>query len=323
MSEPAAWYAQEERGSTLGMRITVWLYRKLGRTVARLMVFPIVSYFYLTDAAGRRASRHYLERVYATPEGAQALGGPPGARHVFRNYLEFGLSILDRVGFWMGDFGDFEVRVHGAEHLERVVREKRGALVLGSHLGSFDAMRLLAESYSPIAVNLLMFTRHAARINSIFRQLSPGQEGGRMHVRVIPVKPGSAQHVLDARACIERGEVVAILADRAPLSERGHTARVKFLGESAPLPTGPIMFAALLRCPVLFMTGLRTGENRYEVNVVAFADPVEVERSRRREATSEYCQAYADLLARYCVRAPYQWFNFYEFWSGGEPNVGR
>ncbi len=144
-----------------------------------------------------------------------------------------------------------------------------------------------------------------------------------MHVRVIPVKPGSAQHVLDARACIERGEVVAILADRVPPSERGRTTRVKFLGESAPLPAGPILFAALLRCPVLFMAGLRTGKKRYEVHVEAFADPVEVERSRRREATSEYCQVYADLLASYCVRAPYQWFNFYEFWSQGESDVAR
>jgi len=98
---PDAWYTKRERGSTLGLRITIWCYRRLGRPIARLLLYPIVAYFFLTDAAGRRASRRYLERLYADPAGARALGEAPGGRHIFRHYLEFGRSILDRAGFWL------------------------------------------------------------------------------------------------------------------------------------------------------------------------------------------------------------------------------
>src|SRR5262245_29486822 len=323
VSAPAAWYTERERGSTLGMRITVWLYRWLGYRVAQLVVFAIVAYFFATDAAGRRASRRYLARLYATPGGAAALGGAPSARKVFRHFMAFGLSILDRIGFWLGDPAGFAVAVRGMEHLDRVARDGRGALVLGSHLGSFDAMRLLAEKRSPLRVNVLTYTRNAARINGILRRLGGAGPAGREGVRAIPVQPDGFQHLVEAKACLERGEVVAILADRVPPGETRSIARVSFLGGAARLPEGPFRLAALLRCPVLLMSGLRSGERRYEIRVEPFAERVELPRSGRRAASAALCQRFADWLAAGCLRAPYQWFNFYPFFVDDEPGAGR
>jgi predicted LPLAT superfamily acyltransferase len=316
------WSAQAERGSMLGIRITVWFYQRLGRGIATLLLYPIVGYFFLTAAPVRRASRRYLERLYASPEGARALGDAPGIRHVFRHFLEFGLTILDRVGFWLGRGSDFDFRVRGREQLDRVVEEKRGALVLGSHLGSFDAMRLLAATQSPLRVHLLMYTRHAPRINQVLRALREASSEGELQVRVIPIAPGSLQHVVEARACIERGEVIAVLADRVPPGESRRVSPVEFLGATGALPQGPMRLAALLGCPVLLMTGLRIASGAYEIHVERFADRVLLPRARRNEALREYCQDYADRLAGYCARAPYQWFNLYDFWSEGESDVG-
>jgi predicted LPLAT superfamily acyltransferase len=315
------WYEKRERGSTLGMRITIWCYRRLGRPIARLLLYPIVAYFFLTDRAGRRASRRYLERLHADPAGARTLAGPPGRRHVFRHFLEFGRSILDRAGFWLGEPADFHLVIQGLEELERVPEEKRGALVLGAHIGSFDAMRLLAESHSPIAVNVLMFTRHAARINAFLDGLSERSSRGSLPVRVIDVVPNSFQHVTEARRCVERGEVVAILADRVPPGEASRVSKVQLLGGTALLPHGPFKLAALLGCPVLLMIGLRERDKAYAIHVERFADHVELPREGRGAALDALCQAYADRLASYCVRAPYQWFNFYDFWGQVDSNV--
>lgn len=323
MSAPAAWYTERERGSTLGMRITVWLYRWLGHRVAQLLVFAIVAYFFATDSAARSASRRYLARLYATPGGRAALGGPPSAWQVFRHFMAFGLSILDRIGFWLGDPARFTVAVHGMEHLDRVARDGSGALVLGSHLGSFDAMRLLAERRSPLRVNVLTYTRHASRINGILRRLDGAGAGGREGVRVIPVQQSGFQHVVEAKACLERGEVVAILADRVPPGETRSVAGVSFLGGAARLPEGPFRLAALLRCPVLLMSGLRSGERRYDVRVEPFADRIELPRRGRRAATAAFCQRFADWLGAGCLCAPYQWFNFYEFFLDDQPDAGR
>jgi predicted LPLAT superfamily acyltransferase len=316
-----AWYAKRERGSTLGLRITIWCYRRLGRPIARLLLYPIVAYFFLTDAAGRRASQRYLERLYADPAGARALGEAPGGQHVFRHYLEFGRSILDRAGFWLGDRTDFELVIRGQGELQRVSEEKRGAIVLGAHIGSFDAMRLAAEWRSATVVNVLMFTRHATRINEFLDGLSEQAPRGSLPVRIVEVAPGSFQHVSKAKACIERGEVVAILADRVPPGEASRVSKVEFLGGTALLPHGPFKLAALLGCPLLLMTGLRSREKAYEIHVERLADRIELPREGRGKALDEFCQAYADRLASYCIRAPYQWFNFYDFWSQGDADA--
>ena len=91
--------------------------------------------------AARRARRRH---------GAGRLAGPaPGQAQVFQHLLSFGTSILDRMGFWLGAREDFDLEIHGMELLDAVAGEGRGALVLGAHLGSFDAMRLVASLRSP------------------------------------------------------------------------------------------------------------------------------------------------------------------------------
>jgi predicted LPLAT superfamily acyltransferase len=313
VTRSAAWHRRGERGSALGMRITVWLYRAVGRRAAEWLLRPIVAYFFLTDRLARRASRAYLERVYAIPEGARRLGRAPGPRLVFAHLLAFGTSLLDRVAFWLGRRSDFDLELRGDEHLARIVQEGRGGVVLGSHLGSFDAMRLLG-AFAPIPVNVLMYTQHAARINALFERLGAASGERAARVRVLTVRPNSFEHVLEARACIARGEVVAILADRMPPSDRARVCRVKFLGGVAAIPEGPFRLAAVLGAPIVFMVALRSGPSAYEVDVEALGDGAALPRARRAASLQALCQSYADKLEAHCLRAPLQWFNFHDFW---------
>jgi predicted LPLAT superfamily acyltransferase len=305
----APWDRRPERGSRAGIAITSWLFRHGAKPVARALLWPIAGYFWATGREARRGSLAYLRRVHA----AGGLPSPPSQRHVFLHELEFARTILDRVGFWLGEASSFQLRLVGDEHLVRARTAKRGLLVLGSHLGSFDAIRLAALEHAPLRVNVLMYTAHAARINDAL-----GREAreGATRVRVIPIRPGTLAHVLEARECIRRGEVVAILADRSPPGGAGgHAQPVEFLGATAWLFDGPMRLAAALGCPVVFMTGLRTGTDAYEIHIQPLADRVTLPRPRRDEALGVHMQRFADVLAGYCLRAPYQWFNFFDFWE--------
>jgi predicted LPLAT superfamily acyltransferase len=312
LSGDLEWHRKGERGSIWGMRFTAWLYRHVGKGLARLLLYPIVAYFYLTDRRARTASLAFLRRVYATEAGRRALGDPPGQLDVFRHMMEFGVVTLDRLGFWLGRLDDFALECEGLDFLDQIAARGRGALVVGAHLGSFEAMRLLADVRSSIPVNVFMYTRHAERINRIFDELD---EMGHARVRVVPVTPGSFTHAVEARACIERGEVVAVLADRLPPHEAERCMRVDFLGSPAKLPQGPWHLGALLDCPVLFMVGLREGSRRYHVHVEQLAPTLKGPRAGRAELLQRHAQAFADRLAHFCTLAPRQWFNFYDFWS--------
>jgi len=310
------WTQIAERGSLWGLRFSVWCYRVLGRRVATLLAHVIVTYFFLTDGRGRRSSAAYLRRVRATPEGRAHLRSRPGLWECFLHYREFALVIVDRVGLWFGGGGDFEFESHGVEYFDRLTEEGRGSIVVGAHMGNFDALRLLAVRARTV-VNVLMFTDHAQHINRILRELSPHAEA-----RVIRVAPDSVRAVFEVRRCLERGEVVAMLGDRVEPTDRGRTGRVTLLGGEVELPQAPFLLAGLLGCPVVFMLALREGAGRYRVYCHPIADRLRLRPRERGAETAKLVSAYAELLERYCVRSPYQWFNFFDYWGelgGGRP----
>jgi predicted LPLAT superfamily acyltransferase len=306
------WSRVAERGSLLGMRITVACYRFAGRPVALALVHAIVTYFFLTDRAGRRASAAYLRRVYATKPGREALGRRPSLWTSFLHYRAFALSIADRVELWLGRAESFQFESRGSEVCDRFAAEGRGYIVLGSHLGSFDALRLLAKRQQR-CVNVLMFTTHAAQINRLFRELSPEAEA-----RVIHVSRDSVRAIFEIRERLRRGEIIAVLGDRIEAGDLGRSAPVQLLGDPVRLPQSPYLIAALVGCPIVFMTALRTGARRYEVNVELLAENVRAARSERDKRISELVAAYAGRLEHTCLRAPLQWFNFYDYWGDAQ-----
>ena len=310
MSRGSGWAERAERGSLLALRAMRWFYRTFGRRATVAGLYPIAGYFFLKDRELRAASRRYLERVWAAPEGRAALGSPPSLRHVFRHVLEFAIHIMDRMVIWGGDHDRIEIEHKGSEHLFRLWRERRGGILLGAHLGSFDMLRLISEQ-AGVVVNVVMFTRHAAQINSFFEKLAPGSK-----VRVIQLDPSSVRTVFEIKACIDRGEFVGILGDRVWQGERSVPA--SFLGHPARFPLGPFLLSGLLGCPILLSLCLRTGPSTYQALALPFADGGVVPRAERAKRAQELVETYTRLLEEHCLRAPYQWFNFFDFWAGAE-----
>ena len=310
------WLAVAERGSLLGMYFILACYRLFGRRICAYLIIPIVGYFFVTGRAARRASRDYLARLYgwSEREGHRAVARAPGWRDSFRHFHEFALNIIDRVSFFIGDTAEFETVVHGREHLERLAASGRGALVLSAHLGSFDALRLVADE-GGVALNVAMFLRNARMINTVFTRLDPARR-----LRIIDLERAAPHSVFDIRACLQRGEFVGMLADRVGVGDDARVSWVPFLGARAAIPHGPFVLAGALKCPVLLMIGLRRDHSTYDVFVEMLAEDIVLPATERAGALDALARHYVSRLEHYCLRAPYQWFNFYEFWDELSPS---
>ena len=106
--------------------------------------------------------------------------------------------------------------------------------------------------------------------------------------------------------------MIAVLADRGRPDEPMRHA--PFLGDPAPFPVGPWLLANALKIPVVLCFGVYRGGNRYELTFEPFADTVEFPRERREAALQACVNAYAERLEAQVRNAPYNWFNFYDFW---------
>ncbi len=309
MSENADWSRIVERGSVLGLRAVLACYRLVGRPVSLVLVHAIVLYYFCTLPSARRASRAYLRRMASRPAGALALGRRPGLLASFLHFRAFALAIFDRIVLWFGREDDLRFEVTGREHYDRLLTPACGGIVLGSHLGSFDALRALAHQ-DRRPVNVVMFTRHAPRINAFFRQLAPDAQ-----VRVIQADADSTDTILHIRACVARGELVAMLGDRIEPGHRDRSCQVSFLGDPVAFPTAAYWLAGLLQCPLFFMVALRARGSLYRVFVEVLAEKVQLERGEGEASLREPVSSYASRLEHYCEMAPYQWFNFFDFWN--------
>ncbi len=312
MGEQSTWASMAERGSVRALFLLRGWYRIFGRRASVALLVPIVTYFFVTGRSARRASLEYLRALWATPEGRARLGARPRLRHVFRHLFAFAENLLDRMILWSGNVDSIAIENSDRELVDALVREGRGAILLSSHLGSFDMLRELSAQ-TGITLNVLMFTRHAQRINSFFERLQAGRE-----LRLIRVEPGSLTTAFEMRAALARGEFVGILGDRIWPSEQHRTVSVSFLGRQARLPLGPYLLQGVLGCPMLLTTCVRTGPGRYVARTRAFAPPGVVPRSERAKHAEQLAQQFAGLLEQGCIETPYQWFNFFPFWRGAE-----
>lgn len=232
----------------------------------------------------------------------------PVAGDAYRHILTFAVSLYDRVIAWSGGFAEFEFDHRGSEHLFDYAGTGRGGILLGAHLGSFDMPRILAGQYG-VPLNVLMYTDHAERITAFFKRIAPESA-----LRVLPIDPSSAGTAFLIKSCIDRGEFVAILADRVPPGSREEIAVVDFLGRPARFPLGPFLLACTLGCPLMTSMCVRTGDNCYEAVVEVLSTGERIPLRQRRQRAEALLRVYVRTLEDYCARWPLQWFNFYDYW---------
>ncbi|MDO1528852.1 acyltransferase [Fulvimonas sp. R45] len=302
------WRQQPEGGG----RFAFWLIRVIalrgGRRLGRLCLYPVTLYYMLRRGEERRASRRYLRRV---------LGKPPTWPQVFRNLHAYAATSLDRIFLLAHGERGFDIEVEGLAALEAAIDQGRGVLLVGSHQGSFEALRALSARRPDVPLRVLLDKQKTPTMTAMLEALAPDVGAG-----VIDTARGGAAVTLAVGEACRAGAMVALLADRAREHEALHMA--DFLGRPAPFPAGPWLLAAALRVPVLLCFGLYLGGNRYRLVFEPFAAWIELPRRARGAALDALVARYAARLEHYARAYPYNWFNFHDFWrvpdeGGGAP----
>lgn len=291
------WRRQRERGSPTLLRFMCWLGLRVGWWPAQILITPISLYFMVFSVAARRASQKYLTEI---------LGRQARFRDVFRHYYTFSSTILDRVFFLSGRLGQYDITFKGLELIDEQAKEKGGFILLGSHIGSFDALHSLGAERADFRIKALMQPGNSKVINTLRNTLNPG-------LAADIIELGSSTAMLEAKEHLDSGGVVGILGDR--VSDQRKAVLSTFLGKPALFPSGPVVLAHLLKVPVFLMFGIYKGSRSYEIHFENFADQISIGRESRLSDQKIWIDRYAERLEHYCYLAPFNWFNFYDFWD--------
>lgn len=293
------WLQRPEGGCRICYQLLVGFARLCGRRAARLMLYPITAYFLLRRGPERRASRDYLQRV---------LDEPVRLKHVARHIHQFAAVTLDRTFLLSEHFKRFDIYVHGLGYLRELQRQQRSALIFGAHLGSFDALRILGHLRHDVSVRVVIDLEQNPNLSNLLSALNP-----QLADTIINARQDGMLTALAVKEALDKQALVAMLVDRARPGNQ--TQSVAFLGSQAALPCAPWRMAAALKAPVMLCFGIYRGGKRYDLHFEPFADEITLPRGQREPALQQVMQRFADRLAHHAHSAPYNWFNFYDFWQ--------
>jgi len=292
------WHNRSEAGVSGALRFMAWVALTLGRPTLKFILYFIAFYFLLVRKVERRASREFLLRVKHSRVSIWA---------VYKHFLTFAQVTADRIYFLVDRPDVVPVNINCAENIDRFVCEGRGCVMLGSHLGNMEAARDTARRNQSVDIRMVLDRAVNAKLIKQLEAINPNFS----HCLIDAGQP-AAKLGLTIGDALKQGNSVGFLGDRYRPGDR--TVLCDFMGQSARFPVGPLLIASVLRAPVVIVFSLYL-EGRYEVICEPFSDAFHLPREGREQALQENVQRYADRLALHAERAPYNWFNFYDFWA--------
>lgn len=285
------------RGGPRGIWFFITVLRVLGLRITYALLPPPAAYFTFASP-DVPATMDYHRRVF---------GNVPWWKRrwlVFRHFLSFGTAIIDRIAILAGQTQKFSFSFDGEHHVHDALAEGHGVLLLTAHLGNWEAAGQLLTRLD-VPINVAGLDKESTEIRSLLTQAS------RAKFRLLPLT-GSPTDAIPLVAALRRGEVVAMLGDRA---YGGPTAQVPFLGGTASFPVGPYVLAAIAGAPLVHVFSLREPGGHYRFFGSAPQHPEMPAHHLRDAYLKNFAARFAEELEAILKRDPLQWYNFYPFWD--------
>lgn len=280
-----------------------------------LAITAIISFFFFLGAkAINQNSSTYFKK----------LGKINGKKYTwFDNYkhiLCFSISMMERLYCFMGHGTLNDLQCFDDTHeLEERLKSGKGALILCSHEGNMESFRSLKKNGPnnlPDEMKIVPVADYSgtSHFNNLLRELDPD-----LMNNIIDANSIGPDTVIYIKNIVEHCGIVIIAADRISANTKNRTTEVDFLGEKALLPEGAFTLASIIGVPIFMGFGIRKKDfslnSTYELHLHKLKTQFPCSRSERKDRIQNLAQEYANLEAKYCLKHPYQWYNFFNFWK--------
>ena len=249
-------------------------------------------------AARRGGPGSRIRRNLATVVAPEALDRAVVA--AFRSYARYYVEAFRAADIDPASV-DARTTTGGFEHLDAVLDEGRGAIVLLAHHGSWDMAARWAESHG----YHLACVAEVLRPRRLFARFVALREA--IGLEIVPLRRG-ADLVGRLQDVLEEDHLVGLLADR---DLTGKAPVVELFGRPARVPIGPALLSLRTGVPIVPITMLHRPGLRWHVQVL---EPISVVGLPLRDA----CQRVARGIEELIRLDPPQWHAFQRVFEDDE-----
>jgi len=316
------WSRQKEQAAGYWhIKLLLILFRFFPKIILRILAFPVGFFYYVFSKKAKAESKRFLRKAasrISNPGTAKKCLSPLGS---LRHIISFALALVEKIESWGGKFNFENVRFcdDDISQLIRDLNNERGVFLITSHLGNIDLLRGLVSFdrtgvSRKVPVTAVIDIKTSQNFNRMIKELNPQSDFDIIN----PGEIGPHTAVL-LEEKLKQGGIVTIAGDRTSAKGAERNFLVNFLGEKAPFSPGAFYMAVLLKAPVYFVFGLRRKifslKPEYDMHVHKSALPMESTKKERLNLASNLAESFARHLEGYCKEQPFQWYNFFDFWS--------
>ncbi|MBN1599215.1 MAG: hypothetical protein JW894_13055 [Bacteroidales bacterium] len=288
----------KSKGTPLGYKIIIFIIKHIHIRVAYFFVWFIALYYYLT------VNKQYIYFFYHT-----LLHFKPLKAHisVYRNYLVFGKSMIDKIAIISGNENSFTFDFEGENHLHDMANTGKGGIIIGAHAGNWEiAGHLLKRINKP--VHVVMYDGERSNIKELIEEVTGGTS-----FNLILIKDDDLSHIYFISDALRNGDLIAMHGDR--YRDDSKTTECDFFGMKADFPLGPFFLASQFDVPFCFVSTMKESNTHYHFHST---EPLKIEKEDKELVAQHVhlmAKYYATNLEKTVRKYPYQWFNYYNFWK--------
>ena len=294
--EPRNEWSGKSRGGATGYLIFVFIIKRAGLRAAYALLSFVALYFIPFAPRATASVWRYSRKILGKGRAASVL-------FVYRNYLNLGISLIDKTAVSAGLGDRFLFEFDEPANVSSILSGNSGAVIIGAHFGNWEVGAPYFGKYGKRMRVVMM----DAEFQSIKKVLEEQKQLDAFSP--IPIKDDSFSHIFEIRDALEGGEYVAMQGDR--LTPNGKSAEVEFMGKRALFPLGPFVLAARFGYPVIFYFAVRSGLRKYRFHFSLY-EPAKRQGTVRPE--TDILNSYTAYLEKTVKDSPGQWYNFYKFW---------
>ena len=245
-------------------------------------------------------------------------------RAAFRSYARYWIEAFRAADISVAATHDRTV-TSGFHHLDGVLEEGRGVIVLLAHHGSWDMAARWAESHDyhlAVVAEVLRprqvferFVRLREAIGLEIVPLTKDQRGGLAGGANARERSESRGSGVAGRlsAVLDANHLVGLLTDR-DLS--GRAPLVDFFGEPTRIPLGAAVLASRKDAPIVPITMLQRPGRRWHLHI---EPPIRPDGRSVRDVHADVATALENIIRL----DPTQWHAFQPVWPQGSPETGQ
>ncbi|MCB0280941.1 MAG: lysophospholipid acyltransferase family protein [Calditrichae bacterium] len=248
----------------------------------------------------RKVILENLKRVYGDnlPADQKIL-----LRNIYRNFTYLWFEVLQAGKLNDKNFNN-HFEIHNLDILEKAINEKKGVVLVSGHFGNFEWIACL------FGINNWPFAGIAKkqknkRVDDFIRKTR--EKNG---ADVIYTKSA----IKDGLKFIKNGGVLGIVGDQ---DARHKGIFVNFLGIPSSTAVGTAIFHLRSGAPLIFIIAIRTRYAHFKIYIEEV--PVSEVEGISDEAIQKVTQTYSDILSKWVLEYPEQWFWMHKRWKTSPP----